>query len=41
MAMFHFLQSALHPRIRVTLKPDGRKVIYLSTNQSLKASRKQ
>ena len=38
---FAFLKAYLHPRIRVTVKPDGRKVIYLSTNQSLKAGRKQ
>lgn len=41
LTLIAFVTELLHPRRRATVKPDGRKVIYLSTNQSLKAGRKQ
>lgn len=30
LTVFAFLKAYLHPRIRATVKPDGRKVIYLT-----------
>lgn len=41
LTLIALVTELLHPRRRATVKPDGRKVIYLSTNQNLKAGGKQ